>query len=30
MKVVFTTPALADLDEIVAYTTENYPQLVLR
>jgi addiction module RelE/StbE family toxin len=28
MRVVFTTPALADLDEIVAYTSENYPQLV--
>jgi toxin ParE1/3/4 len=28
MKVVFTAPALADLDEILAYTTENYPQLI--
>jgi toxin ParE1/3/4 len=28
MKVVFTAPALADLDEILAYTSEHYPQLV--
>ncbi|HSZ74637.1 MAG TPA: type II toxin-antitoxin system RelE/ParE family toxin [Rhizomicrobium sp.] len=28
MKVVFTDPALADLDAILAYTADNYPQLV--
>ena len=27
MKVVFTEPALADLDEILTYTDENYPHL---
>ena len=25
MKLIFTAPALADLDEILAYTAEHYP-----
>jgi len=25
MKLIFTAPALADLDEILAYTTEHHP-----
>ena len=28
MKVVWTAAALADLDDILTYTTENYPSLV--
>ena len=28
MKVVFTSAALADLDDIVAYTSMNYPSVV--
>lgn len=28
MKIVFTGPALVDLDEILTYTGENYPHLV--
>jgi toxin ParE1/3/4 len=28
MKVVFTETALADLDDILEYTAENYPSLV--
>lgn len=28
MKVVWTQAALADLDDILAYTAENYPSLV--
>lgn len=28
MKAEFTAAALADLDEILAYTSENYPKLV--
>jgi plasmid stabilization system protein ParE len=29
MKIVFTSAALADLDEILAYTSANYPTLVI-
>jgi len=30
MKAIFTAAALADLDEILAYTSENYPALAGR